>query len=418
MSISSADPIVSIIIPVYNDEKHVADAIESALNQTMKEVEVIVVDDGSTDGTPEVLKRYEGRITIIRQENRGVSAARNAGISASRGKYVCFLDSDDTMMPNKAEVQARALEAHSDAGLCHGIWQKIDIRNGAVLNTYQVWPGILDRESGPFPPFFQLGAAMFRREWVTNIGAFDEALCRAMDTDLHYRLWAAGCRFLSHSDMVLTYRARIGSLSHSRPLQGYLAHLRALEKHFAAMGSAIDEATRNRLRASTWLKIGINHLKAGSRREASDAWARAASCQPDLFLSHRSWITVLNGLDPNHPLPGSDWFPDLKELHGHLIDVLRCGLESKAGLRGSRLRREKAALWLASGIFASRRKKPMLGRAWLVRSFASSPLSLPVRAHWRDLAGVILGPTLSRMAACAVRGARRIRTSPTSDRSG
>ena len=100
----------SLIIPTFNHARFVGAAIDSALAQTVSAFEVIVVDDGSTDETPAVLARYAGRVRVLRQENRGLSAARNAGLAAAHGTFVSFLDADDVMAPTKLTAQLEVLE--------------------------------------------------------------------------------------------------------------------------------------------------------------------------------------------------------------------------------------------------------------------------------------------------------------------
>ncbi len=117
-------PLVSIIIPVYNAEKYIREAINSALNQTYPNIEVIIVDDGSTDGTPHILGEYtpHPRIRILfheNRQNRGVSRTRKLGIDQAKGKYIAFLDADDIFLPNKIAIQVKALQQNPDVVLCH-----------------------------------------------------------------------------------------------------------------------------------------------------------------------------------------------------------------------------------------------------------------------------------------------------------
>ena len=107
-------PLCSIIIPTYNHAKFIERSIGCALGQTLQDVEVIVVDDGSTDDTPRIVKQFENRITYHRKENGGLGAARNTGIEISRGKYLQFLDADDSIALNKLEQQAAIFEARDD----------------------------------------------------------------------------------------------------------------------------------------------------------------------------------------------------------------------------------------------------------------------------------------------------------------
>ena len=110
---------VSVIIPAYNRAHYIREAIESALQQSHRPLEIIVVDDGSTDETPQILATYSEPVRVFRQVNQGVAAARNLGVSHARGEYVAFLDSDDLWHPEKLEKQIERFEADPELGLVH-----------------------------------------------------------------------------------------------------------------------------------------------------------------------------------------------------------------------------------------------------------------------------------------------------------
>ena len=110
-------PLVSVVIPAYNGERFLAEAIESALAQTYSAIEVIVVDDGSTDGTGAVIDRFGNSVRSLQQKNAGVSNTRNAGIAIAEGDLIALLDADDIWLPDKIERQVGALRAHPQAGL-------------------------------------------------------------------------------------------------------------------------------------------------------------------------------------------------------------------------------------------------------------------------------------------------------------
>jgi glycosyltransferase involved in cell wall biosynthesis len=113
-----ANPLISCIIPVFNGERYLGEALDSILAQTYRPIEIIVVDDGSTDGTGELVARYGHRIRYFRQNNEGAPTARNAGLSAARGAFVAFLDSDDLWQPDKLERQMARFEARPELDLC------------------------------------------------------------------------------------------------------------------------------------------------------------------------------------------------------------------------------------------------------------------------------------------------------------
>src|SRR5690349_3602213 len=105
-------PKVSVIIPTYNRAQFIARAVDSVLEQTYKDFEIIVIDDGSSDNTQEILKAYEGKIRYVYQQNKGISAARNRGIQEAKGEYIAFLDSDDVWKPEKLSVQVAILDVN------------------------------------------------------------------------------------------------------------------------------------------------------------------------------------------------------------------------------------------------------------------------------------------------------------------
>src|SRR2546427_4231674 len=128
-------PVVSVVIPVYNGERYLADAIQSVLDQTYQNLEVIVVDDGSTDGSAAVAKRFGDAIRYVRQANGGVCQARNTGISVARGTYLAFLDQDDLWLPDKLAVQVAYLESHPEVGAVYCQCQVLE-NGGLRSNLY------------------------------------------------------------------------------------------------------------------------------------------------------------------------------------------------------------------------------------------------------------------------------------------
>ncbi|RMF72136.1 MAG: glycosyltransferase family 2 protein [Acidobacteria bacterium] len=176
-------PLVSVVIPTFNRADMVGDAIDSVLAQTWPRVECIVVDDGSTDGTAAVLERYRGRIVAIRQENRGLAAARNAGLRLARGELVGFLDSDDAWLPTLVERVVDAFRREPALGAVFVAEQEIDERGRPL--------GIVHRKRTPGPRFTPEGMIgrdtgvgcgrppVVRRELFARLGAFDESLGNA-----------------------------------------------------------------------------------------------------------------------------------------------------------------------------------------------------------------------------------------------
>lgn len=181
-------PRVSVIIPTYNRSWCLSEAIDSVLSQTFQEMELIVVDDGSTDETPALLSHYGDRLRCLRQANRGVSAARNNGIQAAEGALIAFLDSDDLWQPDKLTRQVAFFDRQSDALICQT--EETWIRRGVRVNPKH-------RHRKPsgwiFEPSLALclvspSAVMMRRELLEELGGFDESLPACEDYDLWLRV--------------------------------------------------------------------------------------------------------------------------------------------------------------------------------------------------------------------------------------
>ncbi len=183
-------PLVSVIIPTHNRAHLVERAVLSVLRQTFKDFELLVVDDGSTDATPEVLSGFRARLKPLFQENTGVSSARNMGIRHSGGELVAFLDSDDEWRPTKLERQVDLFRGGRPNFICHT--DETWIRNGK-----EVAQGRVHRKQGG--RFFRRAlkrclispsAVMISRELLDSVGWFDEELPAAEDYDLWLRITA------------------------------------------------------------------------------------------------------------------------------------------------------------------------------------------------------------------------------------
>jgi glycosyltransferase involved in cell wall biosynthesis len=181
-------PLVSVIIPTYNRSSLVLEAIDSVFRQTFTDFELIVVDDGSTDGTVEVFNPYKGRFVYCRQNNQGVSVARNRGLRLARGQWIAFLDSDDYWLPEKLETQIRFFSHTPEALICQT--EEIWIRNGRRVNPlkkHQKFSGDI------FAPSLRLclvspSAVMIKKELFDRVGCFDETLPACEDYDLWLRI--------------------------------------------------------------------------------------------------------------------------------------------------------------------------------------------------------------------------------------
>ena len=190
-------PSISAIIPAYNAEPFLARAIESVLGQTCPPMELIVVDDGSTDGTGDVARRFGDRVRFFHQENAGVSAARNLGIEKARGEWIAFLDADDWWEPHRLESQVAILKRHPDLMWASGRF--VDMMPGDVRVVHppeHLYADML-ADGCYFPDFYEPALAgvrfcsntmLIRKTALTAIGGFDVRLPTAEDRDVWYRL--------------------------------------------------------------------------------------------------------------------------------------------------------------------------------------------------------------------------------------
>lgn len=192
------NPNVSVIIPAYNRAATVTKAIDSVLNQTYEDYEIIVVDDGSTDDTTIVLQPYMRRIKYFLQPNKGVSSARNKGVREAKGRLVAFLDSDDLWAPTKLEWQIRTLEQHRDyCMVCFtdgSFFDNHSITTNIFKSAYKKFSGdtgVLDDQVNYVinPPHgIYIQTAIINKDLIDDVQGFDEEMVVAEDTDLIFRL--------------------------------------------------------------------------------------------------------------------------------------------------------------------------------------------------------------------------------------
>jgi tetratricopeptide (TPR) repeat protein len=199
-------PKIAVIIPAYNQSQYLGQAIQSVLEQTFKDWEAIVVDDGSSDETRSVALSYpDARLHYIYQENRGLSAARNTGIRNTTAPYLSFLDSDDLFLPEKLAILLENLEAQPAVGLVAGQAIPIDEHGkqvGKIMDTPIPQPSEQLLLGNPL----HVGSVLLRRNWQEKAGYFDESLRSYEDWDMWLRLGRLGCGMDYINQPVSLYR--------------------------------------------------------------------------------------------------------------------------------------------------------------------------------------------------------------------
>ena len=207
-------PLVSVVIPVYNQERYVAEAVDSVLRQTYEDVELVVVDDGSSDRTPEILKAYGDRLRYMRQANAGAATALNRGIEAARGELVGWLSSDDVYEPTKVERQVERFAAQPQVSLVYTDFNIIDA-TGAIRRTVRS-PYYADRQEFIrrliLGNFVNGSSVIARKQALMATGLFDPEMTLHADANMWLRMLKR-YEFGHVPEVLLNYRVHAGNAS-------------------------------------------------------------------------------------------------------------------------------------------------------------------------------------------------------------
>ena len=269
-------PLVTVVIPCYNQARFLGEAIESVLAQSYTNFEIVVVDDGSTDNTSEVAGHYP-KVRCVRQENRGVSAARNAGLAHARGEYVVFLDADDRLLPRALEVGVRELGTHPESAFVFGYHNNIatDGTPGALRGNFTSHP--LPNERDQYLAllhrcYIRTHTVMYRRSVFDSVGGFDTSLNASEDFDMYLRI-TREFPVHHHDEVVAEYRRRHGANTIGNPelilstsidvLRSQREHVRRNKRYVEAykaglrhrqrtQGDRLVGQVRARMRAREW----------------------------------------------------------------------------------------------------------------------------------------------------------------------
>lgn len=260
-------PLVSVVIPAYNHGAYLEDTIASALAQSWRDFEIVVVDDGSSDNTREVVASFGDAVRYVWQQNRGMAGARNTGIREARGEIISFLDDDDLWKPSHLSQALAALHGRPAAAACHTGWQIIDSAGVRLpqLSTRTVPPeqlcdALLD--GGFFPPC----SVTVRRFCFERLGMFDENLQGYADWDMWLRV-SGVYPFLGIPMVSVFYRVHGGGLS-SNIDHMFTDSMKAVGKHFGPLEG--DPATWPRERRRGYAMAYLNAALAYFQRDDLD----------------------------------------------------------------------------------------------------------------------------------------------------
>jgi glycosyltransferase involved in cell wall biosynthesis len=258
---------VSVVIPAYNAERVLARAIRSALAQTLRPLEIIVVDDGSTDGTYDVAASFGPEVTVFRQKNTGPSGARNFGIENAKGEWIAFLDSDDQWKPNKLEAQLPLLSKPSVA-LVHS---RPGMHDGEVLPDQFTFETLWKRN------YIFTSTAIIRRSVINSVGGFHTGLMTSEDYHLWLRVAHGGHLIVGSSEDLCVYSPEDGSLSGDadRMLKGELASLDLLAAQLGLSKEMVEKK-----RAAVFTFYGEDFLHSRNMGRARRVFAAALKREP------------------------------------------------------------------------------------------------------------------------------------------
>jgi glycosyltransferase involved in cell wall biosynthesis len=299
-------PRVSVIIPTYNRADLVGETIQSALDQTYSDYEVIVLDDGSTDNTAEVVAQFGERVNYVYQDNVGETGARNAGIAVAQGELLSFLDSDDCMLPNNLEDLVALLDARPEVGVAYGWYYWMDQDGQPVQMEYpkiagagfaehvspvSPWPGVSLPPSGPtlegqifsrliLEETMLIGSTLIRRECVDAVGGFDPDIAYQGHWDFYLRVASAGYAYACCKRPVVLIRLHPNS--RGKNIDGMLAsRIDVLDRLFADPASAsVSAGVRNRAYYEAYVEFLLEYHHGGREEQAAHCWDKAIRHAP------------------------------------------------------------------------------------------------------------------------------------------
>ena len=316
------NPMVTVVLPSYNSMHYIAETMETVLNQTYQDFEVLVVNDGSTDDTPNWINRLsqkEPKVRMVSQANQGLAGARCTGVTNAKGKYVAFIDDDDLWEPTKLEKQVNSLESNPQAGLCY-TWTALADSGGKATGRViasnaegNVWKQMTEMNivcCGSTP--------MIRRSCFDEVGLFDHEVSPSDDWDMWWRI-SARYPFTLVREALILYRQHPNNSS--KKCEHMLATSRILiERNFANAPMELLHL-RNRSYGCIYLYLGWRAIENNDYQQAKEFRDRAMSHRPQLYFSAKS-IRLSMAILIQRWL-GADFYTQIKEL---IFSVRRRGI--------------------------------------------------------------------------------------------
>jgi len=295
------NPTVSIIIPTYNRSQFVTEAIDSVLAQTYKDYEIIVVDDGSTDNTSEILEPYQDKIRYIFQENQGLSAARNTGIKDARGRFIALLDSDDLWLPGKLAKQMAALDKNGDVAFVYSNFVFIDEVGGFLKVAYKpktvvsghIFEDVLLCRTAPSYP----STWLLKKECFDEVGLFDTEFKRSEERDIGVRIAKIFKMYGIAEPLVKIRQIRsVETLGRCSAKDREYYRSKFLDKLFReSNGEPIIEKNKGRLTAHYYFIAGLAYLKEQNLSAARNRFWLSIVNRPFQLKAYMYFLVTLTG---------------------------------------------------------------------------------------------------------------------------
>ena len=295
---SAQEPLVSVIIPVYNTAAYVKQTIESVLAQTWANKEIIVVNDGSTDETPSILIQFGNSIQVIHQENKGLGAARNTGIRAAQGDLIAFIDADDLWEPEFLETQVTALTSNPDVDIVYCWWSYIDqygnqlpqqdrfSKSGDLLQTLIT--------SNRIP----IMATLLRRKCVETTKGFDEDKLIIEDWDFWLRVAYQGYRFICTPKKLVKYRFHRNNMTLNIE-RSPLCYLNVIEKFFSNENlPEFAKELRAEVYGQVFLNTTLNYLSCDNLEKANEYFVESIKYCPALIFQVDTYYRIICSSQP------------------------------------------------------------------------------------------------------------------------
>lgn len=309
--------LISVIIPAYNRRSSIGDCIESALAQTSPAHEIIVVDDGSTDGTPEVVTQFGDKAMLVRRSHQGVSAARNTGIRSSTGEWIAFLDTDDLWRPHKLARQQEQMQEIGDEVGCLYSRYEISGQDFRRLSNYPPNEGDLRLRDLLRKNHIGMSTSLVRRSCIDKVEGFDEELRSAVDWDLWLRLAGGGVRFAYCPEVLARYRVSGDAISVDLP-RWEKSRLRVLEKFFSQRDIPSHVGSlRPMAYAWAYVHMARRRIAHGDRSISLTHLRRALTGWPPILMT-RDTFSVLARV-----LLGGRFYPLLRRLRRWIYPGIR-----------------------------------------------------------------------------------------------